>query len=271
MLTDKTTTDPAPPSERAEGVPADLDDLCRRLLDRAPDRRPEGREILRLLGPPRGPRQVPSLAPAGDVGGARALVGRESHLRALRDAFEASRAGRSITVCLGGRAGMGKSSIAQHFVEELIERGEAVVLRGRAYEREAVPYKAFDSVIDALSRYLLRLSERGTPPRLPADVWALARLFPVLRRVPSVEAVASGVDTDPARMRQRACGALREFVSSLAEGQPARRLHRRRPVGRQTARLCSSSSSVSPTPLRCSLFSRTARRRLLERQTVRSS
>jgi hypothetical protein len=219
LLTEKTTTDPVPPSARVEGVPTDLDELCRALLDRDPARRPQAADILPRLGAASGPLRAAPLVSV-EFAGTPDLVGRESHLRALHDAYQASRSGRSVTVCVGGRAGMGKSSVVQHFVDELIERRQAVVLRGRAYEREAVPFKAVDGIMDALSRYLLRLSERGRLPGLPADTWALARLFPVLRRVPSVGAVASGADTDPARTRKRACHALRDLVASLAQTRP---------------------------------------------------
>ncbi|HLK39288.1 MAG TPA: AAA family ATPase, partial [Polyangiaceae bacterium] len=220
ILLEKTMTDPPRPSERAKGVPGDLDELCRALLDRTPERRPSGPEILRLFGAAPGSVRAVSEPPLADSAAMRALVGREPQLRALREAFVESRLGRSITVCVGGSAGMGKSSVVQQFVDELAENGEAVVLRGRAYEREAVPYKAVDSVIDALSRYLLRLSERGSSPPMPADAWALARLFPVLRRVPSVDTIPERPDADPARIRRRACDSLRELVASLGKSQP---------------------------------------------------
>ena len=61
---------------------------------------------------------------------------------------------------VSGRAGMGKSALAQAFLDRA-EQGGAVVLRGRAYERESLPYKAVDSIIDALSRYLVHLADHG--------------------------------------------------------------------------------------------------------------
>src|ERR1019366_4718598 len=54
----KTKVDPMPPSERATGVPPDLDELCRKLLDRDPTRRPNGPRILAgVEGPARSPRR----------------------------------------------------------------------------------------------------------------------------------------------------------------------------------------------------------------------
>ena len=49
-------------------------------------------------------------------------------------------------------SGMGKSTLVQRFLERARSRQEkAVILDGRCYEREAVPYKAMDSLIDDLS------------------------------------------------------------------------------------------------------------------------
>jgi hypothetical protein len=115
---------------------------------------------------------------------------------------------------------MGKSAVAAHFLDGLVERGEALVLRGRAYERESVPYKAVDSVIDALSRHLLHLEEQGQAIDLPGDVGALARVFPVLRRVTSIGEVAETAVADPNLVRRRAFFALRALLGTLSVHQP---------------------------------------------------
>ncbi len=218
VLKMKSMLDPPPPGDCVEGVPADLDALTTALLLRAPELRPSGPDILHQLGIKRSLRPVPTPPPAAEV--ATTIVGREAPLRALREAFDLARSGRSITVLVGGPSGMGKSTVVQHFLDELVERGEAAVLRGRAYERESVPYKGFDSVVDALSRYLMRLSDREDSLTLPHDVWALARLFPVLRRVPSIASMEEQVAGDPARMRRRAFFALRELLSALTRRHP---------------------------------------------------
>jgi tetratricopeptide (TPR) repeat protein len=214
----KNETNPVPPSALVDGVPHDLDALCRALLDITPDKRPTGPEILRLLGVSRASVPPPPLLAQPAAG--PSLVGRESQVRALLDAFDASRAGSSITVRIGGRAGMGKSALLQHFLDGIVEHGEGVVLRGKAYERESVPYKAVDSIVDALSRHLMHVADNEGTLILPMDMDALARLFPVLRRVPSIGQIAESPVVDPQRVRRRAFGALRELLATLAARRP---------------------------------------------------
>jgi eukaryotic-like serine/threonine-protein kinase len=220
VLRMKSTVDPPPPSRCTKDVPPDLDALCSALLQRGADTRPSGPEILRWLGVRKSDHAPASRASPAEASRTPTLVGREEHLSALHDAFAASRAGRSITVLVGGPSGVGKSTLVHDFLEDLATRGEAVVLRGRAYERESVPYKAIDSWVDALSRHLLRLSDLGAQIALPADAWALARLFPVLRRVPEIGDQREQVFADPHGVRRRAFGALRELLASLAQRQP---------------------------------------------------
>jgi hypothetical protein len=206
------------PSTRVDGVPGDLDALCVALLDRDPARRPGGAEILRRMGVARASIPAPS-APRVRAGAVH-LVGREAPLHALAASFDAVRRGAMVTVFASGRAGMGKSALLQHFLDGVSERGEAVVLRGRAYERESVPYKAVDAVVDALSRVLLHISDNDGTVVLPRDMDALARLFPVLRRVPAVAELVERPNADPRAVRRRAFGALRELVASLAARRP---------------------------------------------------
>jgi serine/threonine protein kinase/tetratricopeptide (TPR) repeat protein len=214
IITMKCRMAPPPPSACAAGVPVDLDALCVALLDRDPERRPSSSEVLRRLGVSRSA----SAPRAADLGST--FVGREPELRALRDAFESVRSGRQVTVRLVGAPGMGKSRVAHHFLDELARSGQAVVLRGRAYERESIPYKAVDSAVDALSRHLIRLDESGAPISLPDDIRALARVFPVLQHVPRVGRPADEASDDPKGVRTRGFVAMRHLLSSLGERRP---------------------------------------------------
>ena len=225
VLQAKVVMDAKPPSSLVAGVPDDLELLCRALLDRDPTKRPHGVEILHKLAEGR-----PSKAPSGSrtplasgqwpVEGEQWLIGRKEHLRALREAFEASCGGRLVTVHVAGRPGMGKSALVERFLDDVRQAGEAVVLRGRAYERESVPYKAVDALVDALSRRLIDVIDREGTIAFPRGMDALADLFPVLRRVHGVEEVAKEPAGDPRRRRMLAFGALRELVATLRTAGP---------------------------------------------------
>jgi serine/threonine protein kinase len=215
VLTLKYTATPRSPASRVQGVPEDLDALCMALLSAEPEGRPGGVEVLRRLG-----STVSDRAPAPrmvDGPDTSALVGREEHLSALNDALEATQEGRSIAVRVSGPSGLGKSAVVHHFLDGLERRGDVLVLRGRAYERESVPYKAVDSVIDALSRHLIEQQRVGEIV-LPAGIGALAHLFPVLRRIESIDEVPQEAG-DLQLVRQRAFGVLRELFASLARTQ----------------------------------------------------
>jgi serine/threonine protein kinase len=225
VLLRKSLVDAPRPSDLVTDVPADLDALCHALLRRAPGDRPTGAEIGRIVGErtpsdARGPASARGPLPSRPPGRVR-LVGRETELRALSEAFEAARAGAAVTVRVHGSAGIGKDALVQEFIDEQVEMGAATALRGRAYQRESMPYKALDSMIDALSRDLVRRGERDRSMELPRDIAALAYLFPVLRRVEQVgRAEGGGPAGSETLMRRRAIVALRELVMGLAASKP---------------------------------------------------
>jgi predicted ATPase len=64
------------------------------------------------------------------------------------------------------------------------------------------------------------MSEEGATLALPDDAWLLARLFPVLRRVPRFGELATQSVDDPQGIRRRAFAALRDLLASLAKSQP---------------------------------------------------
>ncbi len=213
IIAQKLADDPVPPSQRGCGVPADLESLCLALLSRAPERRPTGTEILRRLGgSPDGLNEVTRAR----MHTGPALVGRETHLQALGAALDATDADGQVAVFAAGLSGMGKSALIRQFLDEQVLRSEALVLRGRAYERESVPFKAVDAIVDALSLHLVRSAREGDPVRLPDDIGVVAKVFPVLGRVPGIPATSKEVVLEPMRVRRRAFVALRELTVSAA-------------------------------------------------------
>jgi hypothetical protein len=227
ILRGKLERDPPPPRARVPDVPPDLDHLCMSLLRRLPAARPEGPEVLERLravaapAPAAPPREAGAPAPRGP------WVGRRGELARLAEAFAVAERGAPIAVFVQGGSGMGKSTLAQRFLDGLMENAAparssargAVVLTGRCYERELVPYRALDSAIDALSRYLLTLPRAELEGLLPRDTLALTRLFPVLRRVDGIlrGPRGAGVPSDAHALRQRAFDGLRELLARLTD------------------------------------------------------
>jgi hypothetical protein len=191
------------------------------LLRRVPETRPTGAEVLRRLA-----RRTDPIPPASPRSGAQRLevplIGRQPHLQVLTEAFEEMRLGRTVLVNVNGRSGAGKSSLVQHFLDDLSEHGKAVVLAGRCYEQESVPYKALDSLVDALSRYLEELPAREAEALWPRDLVSLSRVFPVLRRLDTMaHAPRRTVEvSDPQEVRRRALAALRELLARLGDRRP---------------------------------------------------
>jgi serine/threonine protein kinase len=215
VLLEKQQFDPPSPRDFVAGLPEDLVRLCEDLLRRDPNERPTGEEVRRRLG---GTIQTKVPLPAEHT----PLVGRHEQMRQLTPAFETIRQGRPVVVSLSGPTGAGKTALVRHFLESLEQQGEAVILSGRCYEQESVPFKALDGAIDSLSRYLDGLSRLEVEAVLPRDVVPLAGLFPVLRQVPAVAAAAQrGTGPiDPDERRRRAVAGLRELLGRLGDRRP---------------------------------------------------
>lgn len=201
-------------------APRDLSELCQGLLARYPEDRPsldrvvaglERREFDIALGP--------TLA-SDDARPELHLVGRERELERLRELYRATLSGEARVVFVSGESGMGKTAIVRAFLDELSEAGNAVVLEGRCHEREHVPFKAFDALLDDVTRHLRKLSDEEANELLPSDAFALARVFPVLARVPAVAHMPARIVDDPRELRRRAFRAFGQVVRRIRDRAP---------------------------------------------------
>jgi len=205
----------AAPRALAPAIHASLNDLCLALLHATPAARPTAAEILRALDADAAEAPAPLAAH-----GTTPFVGRADELRALARALDDTRRGRPVVVILSGEAGIGKTALVQRFADACRGTG-TVVLAGRCYEHESVPFKAVDGIVDALSRYLTRLPAVEAAAVLPREAALLARAFPVLARVPAIADAPHRLDAcDPQAPRAAVVGALRELLARLADRRP---------------------------------------------------
>ena len=91
-------------------------------------------------------------------------------------------------------------------------------MRGRCLDREDVPYKAIDHLIDELSDWWLEQEPKEAQALLPRDAYLLPALFPVLDRVPAIaDAPRTRIVADPQARRTHAFDALRETLQRLGD------------------------------------------------------
>ncbi len=197
-----------PPSAFVADVPRDLEELCLALLQVDPAARLGGAEVLRRLHARASDRPSSLAAP---------FVGRRPELAALGRALADVSQGHPVVTVLQGESGVGKSSLVRRFLDGVAAGdGDPLILSGRCYERESVPYKALDEVVEALSRQLARMRKEVSAEIVPPDLHSLAMLFPAMARVPVLAARASVPDRDPLERRKAAFRSLRELLRRLA-------------------------------------------------------
>jgi serine/threonine protein kinase len=234
ILTRKRKEIPKEPREIEPSIPAQLNDLCMQLLQIKPADRPSVPEILRAIG---ADDEIPLLqndavaVERSDV----ELVGRDRQLNTLRDHFtklvvdrpSGRKAGSSPpaepfeagSVFVHGRSGMGKSVLVERFLQEIQQDADSLVLAGRCYEQESVPFKALDSLMDSLATYLSGRRLSTVMSLIPDDSRPLARVFPVFGQLPRIndENRPSIENAEQQELRQRAMVALRELLTRLGK------------------------------------------------------
>jgi hypothetical protein len=221
VMHQKRADHPVSPAQVMPGIPPELDRLCSELLARQPEQRPDGRAILRTLELAVEP--APRVILEQHTSPTDVIVGRETHIATLMDQFRRTLDGQAVIVNVYGPSGMGKTTLLQAFSHRLQKTvPEALILSGRCHECEAIPFKALDSVVDDLSRYLGRLPDSEREAIVPRDFQFLERLFPVVRQIDertSLDPKTLEV-SDSQEVRKRAFHSLLEMFCRLAERRP---------------------------------------------------
>jgi serine/threonine protein kinase/tetratricopeptide (TPR) repeat protein len=151
------------------------------------------------------------------------LIGREKQLAQLEKIKqEFLKCKEPSVVWVTGLSGEGKSSLVEKFLQPIRRHKEMLVLSGRCYDRESVPFKAVDCLIDPLVRYLRSSSESDLKRMLPDDIAMLAHLFPLLQRVRAIADRRNPqiLSLDSKQIRYRAFEAFRELLVTIGERLP---------------------------------------------------
>jgi tetratricopeptide (TPR) repeat protein len=211
---------PQIPSELIPAELADLAELCQQVLAPDPDHRPPSEAILHRLGCESAEEVTAATRPSDTA--ERVFVGRKAELGQLNQAFADVQAGRPVNVYVEGPSGIGKTALVTRFLEQYESREDVLVFPGRCYERESVPYKALDGVVDALVFHLRAMPEAQLQSLLPDQLGCLVRVFPALKQLRLVgdRARLETVPAERREVRRRAVHALRELLSRLAALQP---------------------------------------------------
>lgn len=197
------------------GLPGDLVALCNSLMAPKPYQRPSADDILSVLGADHDLRAPEGLRGAQEEG----FIGREQQLALLQRGLDRSRQGALVSVVVSGRSGMGKTALVERFLDEARQQG-VLVLAGRCYERESVPYKALDPLIDALATWLSALSLDRRKAMLPEQLGTLARVFKVLDRFVAEAPPQDEVREEQRLLRQQAFEGLRTLLQRIARLGP---------------------------------------------------
>ena len=143
------------------------------------------------------------------------FVGREDELALLQGAIKESQDAATAAV-IQGELGIGKSTLVKHLVDSLVpEQKPIVVLRGRSYPGDLMPYRAFDGVVDGLRQHLDTLSPERLEQVLPVNHTYLSLLFPQLATF-GEQAVEERGNVSAQRLRHQMFAAFQDLLERLS-------------------------------------------------------
>jgi|SRR5580692_37939 hypothetical protein len=124
------------PRDLDSRIPDDLNDLCCRMLDPAPEKRPSGAILERFFGVTPSLLSTRRLEPKDlDL-----FVGRRDQLKQLSESLAETLEGCLNLILIEGRSGIGKSALVLRFLGHALENHpNLLTFRGRCYEFESVP------------------------------------------------------------------------------------------------------------------------------------
>src|SRR5262249_9296206 len=222
---------PLSPARLNPAIPAALDALIWRMLEKDARRRPSAAEVAASLavcgGAGESGRNLqPAIAPAPSFshGPARPIVGREKEGGELRSGFASALAGSGLLLCVAGEPGIGKTTLVEIFLNDLSASGQAgLIARGRCSERLAgtesyLPWlEALGNLLRGGEASVKSLGAAAVPRQMRqiAPTW-YAQLAPFSLSESSAAQLAAERAASQERMKRE----LAEFVQEVSRAEP---------------------------------------------------
>ncbi len=207
---------PPPPSRFIPDIPAALDALILRMLEKDASQRPTAREVDQALNELSGQRgsgrlQRTAAKPASE----RHTVGRKKERAELRSGYVSAMNGRGSLLCVAGEPGIGKTTLVEDFLAELAAEGQCTIARGRCSERLAGT-EAYLPLLEALES----LVQSGSNPAIArvmkqiASTW-YAQVIPLTGEDEESARLPGEVKAASQERMKRELGAFLQEVSRL--------------------------------------------------------
>jgi serine/threonine protein kinase len=218
---------PTPPSALVDGVPAALDQLVLRLLEKQPRQRighaADVEEVLASLGAEADPQVSPVRTRAYVY--RPALVGREEAMQQLQGALERAERGDGGVLLLEGESGIGKTYLAMAFARRAMAQGFTVVADSCAPGQDLegntdTPLLPFRRFLQAISDRCVEMGPDTTALLLGPSLHLLAPYEPSLGELPGAEFFAPPPELAAQAARARLIQAIHGVIRAFLEASP---------------------------------------------------
>jgi class 3 adenylate cyclase len=223
VISQHVNTAPVSPAWHRPECPPALEALILRLLEKDPKQRPaRASEVSEALAAVQS-ASTPAPVPAAEQGGEehsnpiyrRTFVGRETELKQLEAAFDASLSGQGSLVMIAGEPGIGKTTITEQLATYVGMRGGQSLV-GHCYEEGSlsIPYLAF---VEIMRSYVTNRDRDELVSQLGSGAGEVARIVSEVRDRVNVPPSAGG---SPDEERFRLFQAVAGFLRNASSAQP---------------------------------------------------
>ena len=221
IITQHLETPPVAPSWHKPEVPAGLEALILRLLEKDPEKRPASAVAVSQaldaidLKQPQTSEATPAIAADLSPIYRRVFVGREQELQQLKAAFDRALSGQGSLVTVVGEPGIGKTALCEQIATYAAMRGGRSLV-GHCYEEGSLslPYLPF---IEALRTYVMSREVDHLKSELGTGAADVARIVSEVRQRLPLKPSPPG---DPEEERYHLFQAVTGFLRNASAVQP---------------------------------------------------